>query len=60
MDGEAMAHAVEHGPQGQLRLGVPAADPGHDFGALFRSEEVGHGGVESRREETRCKRRSAG
>lgn len=42
VDGEAVAEAVEHRAQGQLRLGVAAADAGHDFRALFRGEYV-HG-----------------
>ena len=57
VDGEAVAEAVEHRAQGQLRLGVAATDAGHDFGTLFRGEDV-HGG-DSRRQDARCKRRSA-
>jgi hypothetical protein len=43
VDGEAVAEAVEHRAQGQLRLGVAAADAGHDLGAFFGGEDV-HGG----------------
>lgn len=42
--GEAVAETVEHGPEGELGFGVPAADAGHDVGAFFGSENVGHGG----------------
>lgn len=40
---EAVAEAVEHRAQGELRLCVLSSDAGHDLGALFRSEYV-HGG----------------
>ena len=42
-DGEAVAEAVEHGAQGELRPGVAAADAGHDDGALGGGEDVDHG-----------------
>ena len=42
VDREAVAEAVEHRAQGELRLGVATADAGHDFGTLFRGEDV-HG-----------------
>ena len=47
VDREAVAQPVEHRAQGQFRLGVAPADAGHDFGALFRSEDVGHRGESS-------------
>ena len=43
IDRKAVAETVEHRAQGEFRLGVAAADAGHDFRALLRSEDV-HGG----------------
>lgn len=40
VDGEAIAHAVKNRAQGQFRLGVPATDARHDFGAFLRGEDV--------------------
>jgi len=45
---EAVAEAVEQRAQGQLGLGVAAADAGHDLGAFFRTEDVGHGCAQSK------------
>lgn len=45
---EAVAEAVEHLAQCQLRLRVPPPDPGHDLGALFGSEDVHPGRMEHR------------
>ena len=47
VDGEAVAEAVEHGSQGELGFGIPAADAGHDLAAFFRREDV-HWGREHR------------
>lgn len=43
VDGEAVAEAVEHRAQGELRLRVSPTDARHDLGALLRGEDVGHG-----------------
>ena len=40
---EPVAEPVEHRAQGQFRLRVASPDAGHDLGAFFRSEDVGHG-----------------
>lgn len=41
--GEAVAEAVEHRAQGQLRFRVAPADARHDLGTFLRCEDVGHG-----------------
>lgn len=48
VDGEAIAEAVEYRAHGQLRFRVASPDAGHDLGALFRSEDVGHGQTNNR------------
>ena len=40
---KTVAETVEHRTQRNLGLRVTSPDAGHDLGALFRSEDVGHG-----------------
>lgn len=42
---------MEYRAQGEFRLGVAPADAGHDFGALFRGEDV-HGGINAEKLKT--------
>lgn len=42
VDCETVAEPVEHRSKSQLWLGVPPANAGHDFRALFRREDI-HG-----------------
>ena len=42
-DGEAIAQAVEHRADDELRPGIAAADARHQRGALVRGENIGHG-----------------
>lgn len=39
---EAVAHAVQHGAQGEFGFRIPPAYPRHDLAAFFRCEDV-HG-----------------
>ncbi len=43
VNAEAIAHPVQRAPDGELGLGVHAADAGHHLGALGPAERVGHG-----------------